>query len=191
MKASRLFRDCSILLDCLVTWPSCSIQTRPRRLAVGRCLLLLGLKLLTKSPDFRSYLRSDSPTLCPAAPTLIITSLHSPECGAKAAFLKTNPLISLWTEFYWNINWLFALFNDCYVTKQHMDCTVIVLRDCILIWNSHRKAAENNRSDIQSTHFTCFYFFQFVQTPLKSEANRKQCSGKQERIYWDRILNMS
>ena len=28
-------------------------------------------------------------------PTLIIISLHSEECGAEAAFLKTNQLISL------------------------------------------------------------------------------------------------
>ena len=176
MKASRLFRDCSIILDCLVTWP-CSLQTRPRRLAVGRCLLLLGLKLLTKSPDFRSYLRS-APTLCPAAPTLIITSLHSPECGAKAAFLKTNQLISLRTEFLLEYKLTFALFNDCYVTKQHMDCTVIVLRDCILIWNSHRKA-DNNRSDIRAQADT-FYLFLFC--PVCPDTMR--VGSKQKTVQW-------
>ena len=109
----------------------CSIQTRPRRLTVGRYLLLLDLKLLTKSWCYSSLsslliLEVIFDLQTAAVSTLIIISLHSPECGTKAAFLKTNQLISLSGQNFRN-KLTFAPFNDCYVTKhskQHMECTV-------------------------------------------------------------------
>ena len=83
-------------------------------------LVIVGSELC--SLNFNSTLSPDllSLSLHPT-PTLIIISLHSPECESKAAVLKTNQLISLAGHNFRNIL-TFALFNDYYETKQHMNC---------------------------------------------------------------------